>query len=112
MSTIFESLKSITGYPLPKVVIERIAAEREISLDVETTAEVFASPSFRLAKADIMVWVSFAPNVSQADVDYNLLVTDREALRKKANFIYHELGDGEFLTEDDAVKYGYKGEML
>ena len=110
MTTILESLKSISGYPVPGRTFADIGIKRGLILDDEATEDVLKSPSYRLAKADIMRWVSFAPNVRQADVQYDLLYSDRSELRKAANAIYGELGDEEYIPVK--VKYGYKGDRL
>jgi hypothetical protein len=111
MATIRESLKSISGYPVPLETLMDISAKRGLSFDDEATLDVLKSESYQLAKADVMVWVSFAPNVQQVGVSYNMLPSDREEMRKQANAIYGDLGDGGFIAESK-VKYGYKGSRL
>jgi hypothetical protein len=111
MATILESLKSINGYPVPERTLADTATKRALNLEDEATENVLKSPAYRLAKADVMRWISFAPNVRQADVQYDLLYYDRQELRKAANAIYGELGDDAFIPETTA-KFGYKGSRL
>ena len=111
MATILDALKSISGYPIPLLTIETIAIKRDINLADTATKEAIAISNYRLATADVMMWVSFAPNVSQGGVDYNMLVTDREKMRAAANAIYGEFNDDAYIP-DDKAKFGYKGEWL
>ncbi|MCL1932842.1 MAG: hypothetical protein FWF53_03370 [Candidatus Azobacteroides sp.] len=111
MATILESLKSVSGYPVPESTFITIAANRNIILEGEATQTGLKTNSYRLAKADVMMWVSFAPNVRQADVQFDLLYSDREKLRKAANAVYEELGDDAFIPETK-TKFGYKGDRL
>ena len=111
MATILESLKSINGYPVEHRTFVDVAVKRGLNLEDEATINVFSSPAYRLATADIMRWVSFAPNIRQTDVQFDLLFSDREQLRKAANAIYGELGDDAFIPETN-TKFGYKGDRL
>jgi hypothetical protein len=111
MATILESLKSVAGYPVPDNTISDVATKRGVNLADVATPVVLNSSDYRLAKADILRWVSFAPNVQQADVRYDLLYSDREQLRKQANAIYGELGDEAYISES-TTKFGYKGSRL
>jgi len=111
MTTILEALKSVNGYPVPFSTFVAIAIKREIKLEDEATSEVLKSNPYRLATADIMRWVSFAPNVKQSDVQFDLLFSDREQLRKNANAIYKELEDDAYIPETKTA-FGYKGSKL
>jgi hypothetical protein len=112
MATILESLKSVSGYPVPESTISDVAIKRGLNLAEVATPVVLNSSAYRLARADILRWVSFAPNVQQADVRYDLLFSDREQLRKQANAIYCELGDEAYIDEESKTKFGYKGSKL
>jgi hypothetical protein len=111
MATILESLKSVSGYPVPDVTVSVATTRRGLDLTDEATPAMLATPAYRLASADIMRWVSFAPDVSQAGVSYDMLYSDREQMRKQANAIYGELGDEAYMPESK-VKFGYKGNRL
>jgi hypothetical protein len=111
MATILESLKSISGYPVPLRTFEDISVRRGLLLDGEATPDTLNSASYRLAKADVMRWVSFAPNVSQEGISFDLLYSDREQMRGQANVIYFELGDDAYIPETK-TKWGYKGNRL
>ncbi|MDR2765129.1 MAG: hypothetical protein LBB90_08880 [Tannerella sp.] len=111
MNTVIESLKGAVGYPVPDRVLADVASIRGLALEDEATESVLTSTSYMLAKADVMRWVSFAPNVHQADLSYDLLYSDREQMRKLANAIYGDLGDGNYIPEVK-TKFGYKGSRL
>lgn len=114
MATILETLKQgVSNYPVPTATLQRVALVRGVDLKTEATAEVLLSKEYRLADADVKLWVSIAPNVSQAGIAFDLLVTTREAIKKQANAVYKEYGDS--LYEPEATtrtKYGYKGKKL
>jgi hypothetical protein len=109
MATIFESLKSVNGYPVPDITISDVVGLRGLNPADEATAEVLGSPAYRLAKADIYRWVSFSPNVQQGDVSYSLLYSDRQELRALANAIYDELED---VYARKKTRFGYRGNRL
>jgi hypothetical protein len=111
MATILESLKSVSGYPVPESTISDVAIKRGLNLAEVATPVALSSSAYRLAKADILRWVSFAPNVQQADVRYDLLYSDRQQLREQSNAIYGELGDEAYISES-TTKFGYKGSKL
>jgi hypothetical protein len=108
MATVLDSLKSISGYPVPLRTFANIATTRNLALDAEAAPELLSSAEYRLAKADTMQWVSFAPNVRQSDIQFDLLFSDRQELRRAANAIYKEYGDNAYEPESKAT-FGYKG---
>jgi hypothetical protein len=105
--TILESLKSISSYPVSLQTLTDIAIKRSLSLTDPATPEILSSAPYQLAKADVMMWVSLAPNVSQADVSYNLSPDDKKEWRRQANIIYRNLDATKSIT-----KFGYKGDRL
>jgi hypothetical protein len=74
------------------------------------TVELLNSTEYKLAKADILMWVASAPNVTQEGISYGLLATDRAELRAQAKAIYAELGEA--IPEANKPKYGYQGDRL
>ena len=65
METVLEALKGINAYPVPLRTIQRIAEKRGIVLQDEATQEMQQSRGYNLAVADLLQWLSEAPNVSQ-----------------------------------------------
>lgn len=108
MATLLSSLQAINAYPVPQSFIETAAASRGLDLSAEITQEALKSREYRLAYADLLMWLSEAPNVSQGGQSYSFNEDQRLKLRNKALDIYDELG------EDDAPKttFGYKGSRL
>lgn len=105
--TILQSLKSINAYPIPMCTIQDIAESRGLTLESDASMEVRAQPGFRLAKADLLLWLSKAPNVSQAGISYNFTDNDRLNFRRQASAIYQDCGE-----TLPGASYGYKGERL
>ncbi len=105
--TTLQSLKSINAYPIPLCTIQDIAESRGLSLDLEASLQVRVQPNFRLAKADLLQWLSEAPNVTQAGISYNFTDNDRLNFRRQAVAIYKDCGEAL-----PGASYGYKGELL
>lgn len=107
MATVFESLKSLSGYPVPQSALIRITVGRGLAISAEATASVLRSQSYRLAEADLMKWLAKAPNVSQGGVSYSFSESEREQFKAEAEAIYEESGEGQ-----PSSQYGYQGENL
>lgn len=108
MATILEALKGINAYPIPFRTLVETAEGRGLSLADEATAAVLAGKAFRLATADLLLWLSLAPNVSQGGQSFSFTDEQRVRLRQRAQSIYDEYDD----TGGTGVKYGYKGSSL
>lgn len=110
MPTILDSLKAINAYPIPLRTIDEVAVRRGLTLHAEATQEVLKGGAFGLAKADLLLWLSHAPNVSQGGQSYSFTDEQREDLRTAAYDLY------DAFAEDEADKpktiYGYKGSRL
>ena len=65
MATLLSSLQAINAYPVPQSFFEATAASRGLDLKAEITQEALNSKAYRLARADVLMWLSEAPNVSQ-----------------------------------------------
>lgn len=110
MSTVCEALLSISGYPIPIRTIETICTKRSIAPTDEVTSATFATKGYRLAVADLLMWLFNAPNVAQGGQSYSLTDAQRENFRKRAAKIYSDLGDADGNSID--IRYGYKGTRL
>jgi hypothetical protein len=105
-----DALRSLTSYPIPQRTILEIAVARGLSLEDGVTPELRASAPFQLARADTMLWLSTAPDVSQGGISYSFSTEQRTTLRQGAMSLYFTYGE-------DAVSvpksiYGYKGDRL
>jgi hypothetical protein len=114
MATVLETLKQgVSNYPVPEAALQRIALVRGVDLQAEATAEILLSKEYRLAEADVKLWVSGAPNVSEAGISFDMLVSTRESLKKQADAVYGEYGDSLYEPENASkTVYGYKGKKL
>lgn len=109
MATTLEALKGINAYPIPLRTMCEVADRRDLSLTAETTQETLQSEGYRLAKADLLLWLSLAPNITQGGQSFSFTDEQRKQLRNEANAIYKEL---EPAATAASVKYGYKGSRL
>lgn len=110
MAKIEDALKGINAYPIPQRTIIEIALRRGCGLSDEMTRENLTGRPFNLAKADILIWLSDAPNITQGGQSYSFTDEQRTKFRNQANGLYEEFAD----DEQGAPKpiYGYKGSKL
>lgn len=108
MATILESLKGINAYPIPLRTLVETAEGRGLALHDEADAEFLRGKAFRLATADLLLWISLAPNISQGGQSFSFSDEQRTRLRQQAQAIYDELEP----TGANATAYGYKGDSL
>ena len=109
--TIHEALRGINAYPIPARTLCEICERRGLSLDDEASVVTLTDVSFQLAKADVLLWLSYAPNVSQGGQSYSLSDEQREQMRGQASGLYKDFGeDGQ--TDKVYTRYGYKGNRL
>lgn len=111
METVLETLKGINAYPVPLRTIQRIAEKRGIVLQDEATQEIQQSRGYNLAVADLLLWLSEAPNVSQGGQSYTLSDGQRTQLRNRANSLYKDFGADKEAGNPKPI-YGYKGSRL
>lgn len=107
---VFDSLLAISAYPIPQRTIEAAALKRGLDTEAEMLYDMYREAQYRLATADLMMWLYYAPNVSQGGQSYNLTDAQREDFRRRARAIYDELGDED--DKNSGIRYGYKGENL
>lgn len=105
--TTLEALKSVNSYPIPLRTLQEVAQRREVELESDCTVTVIQSKGYNLAYADLLMWLSFAPQVTQGGQSYSFTDDQRLQFRNHADELY-----GKY--EDDAPKarYGYKGSKL
>jgi hypothetical protein len=102
---VLECLKSITNYPVPTRTLTRIAMGRDLNVHQEADKELLASRDYRFAEADLMLWLSKAPSISEGGVSFGLTPEERASFKAEAQAILSEIGDQE-------PTYGYKGDTL
>lgn len=105
-----DALRSLSAYPVPERALVEAATRRGLDLEAEATATILTSASYRLAVADIYLWLSMAPNISQGGQSFSFTEEQRTDFRRRAMSIYGELEPSE--TASAGVVYGYKGNRL
>lgn len=109
MNTVLEALKGINAYPIPMRTIIEIGEARGLSLNDMATRETLKGKQFKLAKADVLMWLSIAPNISQGGQSYSFSEDQRKFLRSQANALYAECDED---TKAILPTFGYKGTRL
>lgn len=107
--TNLDALKSVNAYPIPLRTLVETAERRNISLTADATQEELQSKNFRLAKADLLLWLSLAPNISQGGQSFSFTDEQRKDFKRQANDIYGVL---EPTSNAGCATFGYKGDRL
>lgn len=110
MATLLDSLKAVSAYPIPLRTLDEVATRRGVTLSDEATDWQMQSGEYNLAKADLMLWLSFAPNVSQGGQSYSFSEEQRKQLKNDAYALYALYSEEE--ADKPKVTYGYKGSRL
>lgn len=103
-----ESLQGINAYPIPSRTLTTIMTKRGVSPSTEVTSQILNSSEFRLAHADVLFWLSEAPNIAQGGQNYSFSDEQRKKFRDEAIGIYEEEDEGSL----PKTKYGYKGDRV
>lgn len=110
MAKVIENLKGINAYPIPLRTLVETADKRGLNLDTEATEEVLKGKNYNLAKADLLLWLSSAPNISQGGQNYSFTDEQRTQLRNHAKALYKDFDDDSGSANKPI--YGYKGSRL
>lgn len=109
MATILEALKGINAYPIPLRTLTYIAESRGVDLEEEATRVVIQADDFKLTQADLLIWLSEAPDVTQGGQQYSFTDEQRTSFRSRANQILQTLDSDNNVEQSDC---GYVGDML
>lgn len=109
--TILEALKGVNAYPVPVRAIDEVALNRGLTLTDTATQEVLRSAGYNLALADLYLWLSVSPDISQGGQSYSFTDEQRASLRRRAYALYREWGD-EGGGDTPKTAFGYKGSRL
>lgn len=109
-ATVLECLKGVNAYPVPLRTLSEIAERRGISLTDETTHENLKGKAYNLAVADILLWLSLAPDIAQGGQSFSFTDEQRTQFRNRANALFEEFAADEAGTPKPT--YGYKGSRL
>lgn len=107
--TIQEALLSISSYPMSPEAIRLRCMERGLHPDEDLRIDLTKSKEYQLLKADVLVYLSEVPNVTQEGVSYSILDATRQQMAKEAERIYRKYGDPNAAKRP---RYGYKGSLL
>jgi hypothetical protein len=109
-ATVLECLKSINAYPVPLRTLCEVSDRRGLTLTDEATQEILTGKTYNLAMADILMWLSVAPALSQGGQSYSFSDLQRTQLRSRAYSLYNDFGAGN--EAGASIRYGYKGSRL
>ena len=104
--TISQALLSVNTYPIPDLLIEKVGIERGLTVTDDYSLEVSKSDSFKLAMADVYMYLYTSPDFSEQEVSFTQ--ADRDSFYSLAQAIYAELNDPKFV----GLKYGFVGESF
>lgn len=102
-----ESLKIISAYPIPMETVQAICTARGVDADADFTLALAQSAGYKKAQADLYIWLSEAPNITQGEVHFSFSLSERAYMRRKAAAILNEAGAA--LAGD---QFGYMGDKL
>lgn len=102
-----EALIAISSYPIPPAAVQVICTARGVDADAEFTLALAAEADYKKAMADLYIWLSEAPNITQGEVDFSFSSAERAYMRRKAAAILNEAGEN-----IDGDQYGYMGSVL
>ena len=109
MATILETLKGVSAYPIPLRTLVETAEKRGVALTDTATQKALVSKAYNLAKADLLLWLSLAPNIGQCGQSYSFTDEQRHHLFNIAKALYDEC---EEVSAASKSIYGYKGSRL
>ena len=104
--TIAQALQSYSNYPVPSLLLQRVAAERGLALDEFYDSDIAASKSYRLAKADVYYYYGTAPDIKEGDISLSLSQQSNFLFMAKA--IYQEYR--QTTKQSNITEAGYIGE--
>lgn len=111
MATILEALKGVNAYPVPLRTLVEMAERRGLDLSAEATKAVMDGADYNLAIADLLLWLAFAPDITQGGQSFSFTDEQRLQFRNRANALYKEYGATDEAGTPKPI-YGYKGNRL
>lgn len=106
--TTLDALKGVNSYPIPLRTLQEVSERRGLSLDEEATIDVLQSTAYNLALAELMMWLSYAPSISQGGQSYSFTDDQRLQFRNRASELRDMYGE----TPRGNARFGYKGSRL
>ena len=109
--TVIEALRSVNAYPIPLRTLVITAEARGLVPTDDVSADILKSKMYNLALADLLMWLSTAPDVSQGGQNYSFTDEQRKEFRNRANSLYDDFGADDEAGTPKSI-YGYKGSRL
>lgn len=106
--TVLQALKSLSAYPIPSATLQEIAEGAGLDGNTELTAEIRNSVGYKLACANVYIFLSEAPDVSQGGISYSFGEWGRLRMRRKAERLLEALS----MEDEGCIPLGYIGEDL
>lgn len=110
-ATILDSLKAVNAYPIPLRTLTKVSERWGLQISDEATQEVLCGASYNLALADLLLWLSFAPGISQGGQSFQFTDEQRLQLRNRSRQLQNRYMS-EQETRQNKTIYGYKGDRL
>ena len=99
----------ISRYPLSDGAVAAVCMRRGLSPEEEGGGDTLVGSAYNLAVADVLLWLSDAPDISQGGQSYSFTDGQRSGMRRRASALYAAYGFGD---GGAGVSYGYKGDRL
>ena len=111
--TILDALLALHPYPLDPEAVRLRVLGRGMHPSADFSPDLATEKSFLLAKADVLMLLAYAPNVSQEGVSYSIVDNTRQKMQAEAEKIYRlHLDPNDPLYPKRKPRYGYKGSLL
>lgn len=110
-ASVLENLKSVSMYPIPIRTLNETIERRGLRQEEEATQEVMRGAKYNLALADILIWLSLAPDISQGGQSFSFTDEQRIQFRNRANKLKQQYQSAAEAALDKPT-YGYKGSRL
>lgn len=115
--TIGDALRSLSAYPIPEATLQMVASGQGLDLEEPFTERTADDAAYKLAMAQLLAWLSIAPNVSQGGQSYSLSEAQRKEMADRSRLLLRLHDPTQAAKEEEAlgktkVKFGYKGSRL
>lgn len=102
MITVSEVVNSMSIYPIPEATKKTLVALRglELTEEISEPTEFRKTEQYQGLEADVLMWLSNAPDLKEQDISYSL--AERNSMKLRANALYRGLGE---MTSDTVYQY-------
>lgn len=105
-----ESLKGLTGYPIPSATLDYIMAAADIDGTGDFNPSTAKTAAYKKAEGYLFRYLSEAPNISQGGVSYSFTTEDRTRFANRAKSLLEAAGVEE--EDEVGINFGYQGENV